>query len=156
MFVSKRSVTLAASHPVTSEQLERRLLRFYDRPQLPSGNSSSCPGINERRLWDIPDQAPPGHTLASSNLLTNPRKTVPEIDLPAAYLPSAAISWNREPAFIDALSTKRWTVLLMRGLRYFKLCLGFLNGLLRLATLLQLGLGHVKRGRSSPARAVSN
>ena len=128
-------------HVVTSTHIEDQLAALYERLKLPFGRLELMSGIRERRFWDpgtLPSQA---STLAGRAALENSGVEPGQIECllhtsvcrdfmePAsATLVHKALKLDEDAAVFDISNA----------------CLGFLNGIVTLANMIQLG--QVKRG----------
>lgn len=123
-------------HVLTSEDIERRLAPVYERLKLPTGRLQLMSGIKERRLWDhgtLPSQAA---TLAGRAVLENGGLDPGEVEC----LIFTSVSRDMmEPA---TASFVHHSLGLSDHCLVFDLsnaCLGFLDGMIMLANMIELG-----------------
>lgn len=126
---------------VTSADIERELAPVYDRFGLHSGRLEMMTGIRERRVWD--DQALPsdGSTRAGRKAMKSASVTPEQIEC----LIHTSVSRDcLEPATASVVHHN--LSLCPKALLYdiSNACLGFLNGMISLANMIELG--QVKRG----------
>jgi 3-oxoacyl-[acyl-carrier-protein] synthase-3 len=138
-------------HVVTSADLERELRPVYDRFGLHEGRLELMTGIRERRFWD--EGAPPsdGSTLAGRRALEISATRADQVEC----LIHASVSRDfLEPATASVVHHRLG--LPDRAMFYdvSNACLGFLNGILNIANMIELGQirrGLVVAGESSRA-----
>ncbi len=126
---------------VSSVELERRLAPVYKRFNLHEGRLELMSGIRERRFWE--KGAPPssGSTSAGRLALENSRVAPKDIDL---LLHTSVSRDFLEPA---TASVVHHNLALSDHAGFYDIsnaCLGFLNGMITLAGMIDLG--HVRRG----------
>lgn len=126
---------------VSSAELEERLSSVYERLKLPKGRLQLMSGINERRFWDAGTRPSDGAVMAGKKALAN-SKTLPH-DVDCLIFTSVCRDMM-EPAtasFVHAglgLSEKCLTFDISNA------CLGFLNGMVMMANMIELG--QIKKG----------
>jgi len=134
---------------VTSGELERRLAPIYDRFHLHEGRLELMSGIRERRLWE-PGTLPSDAAARAGRRAMNAAGVVPdEIE---CLLHTAVSRDFLEPA--TASVVHHHLGLSPRAMVYdiSNACLGFLNGMLNLANMIELGQarrGLIVAGESS-------
>jgi len=123
-------------HQVSSDELEQRLASVYDRLKLPYGRLALMSGIDNRRFWD-PDTRPShgaakagGKALAAAGLtpahidcLINTSVCRDMIEPATASFVHQALGLSGECLIFDLSNA----------------CLGFLNGMLVMASMIELG-----------------
>lgn len=121
---------------VTSEQIEERLTPLYERLRLPAGRLELMTGIRERRFWA------PG-TLPSEKSVESARKAIAaaEIDprMIGALVHASVCRDYLEPATATVVHHRLG---LARDCMIYDLsnaCLGFLNGVMQVANMIELG-----------------
>ena len=126
---------------LTSLEIEKHLSPLCKKFSLPSGFFEIFTGIKERRVWE--KETLPSHmsTLAAQKALTKENLKNTDID----YLLHVSVSRDYlEPA---TAATVHNELGLSPQASYFDIsnaCLGFLNGILVLSNMIELG--HIKRG----------
>lgn len=128
-------------HEVTSAQLEERLEPVYSRLKLPPGRLELMSGITSRRFWDKGTKPSDGATLAGADAIA--RAGIDPVSLECLIFTSVCRDMM-EPA--TAAFVHR-NLGLSSHCQIFDLsnaCLGFLNGMLMLANMIEMG--QVKRG----------
>ncbi len=126
---------------VTSVQLEKELAPIYERFGLHEGRLELMTGIRERRFWDPGTVPSDGSTRAGRKALENSGVSPGEIEC----LIHTSVSRDfLEPATAsvvhDNLALPRESIMYDIS----NACLGFLNGIVSLANMIELG--QVKRG----------
>jgi 3-oxoacyl-[acyl-carrier-protein] synthase III len=121
---------------VTSTDLEQQLAPVYERLKLPEGRLELMSGIRSRRFWDVGTKPSEAAALAGRKALTASGLTPDDID----FLVFTSVSRDMmEPA--TAAFVHR-SLGLPDHCQLFDLsnaCLGFLNGMLLLANMIELG-----------------
>jgi acyl-CoA:acyl-CoA alkyltransferase len=123
-------------HVVTSADLEHQLAPVYERLKLPEGRLELMSGIRSRRFWDPGTLPSEGAVLAARKALTASGLGPEDID----FLVFTSVSRDMmEPA---TASFVHRSLSLAPHCQVFDLsnaCLGFLNGMLVLANMIELG-----------------
>ncbi|MFH1215353.1 MAG: 3-oxoacyl-ACP synthase III [Pseudomonadota bacterium] len=131
----------APPNVVTSEALENRLAPLYQRLKLPEGRLELMSGIRERRFWDKGTRPSDGAAMAGRKALAAADVDPGEIEC----LIFTSVSRDMmEPA---TASFVHHQLNLPQKCHIFDLsnaCLGFLNGMVMLANMIELG--QVKKG----------
>lgn len=121
---------------VTSADLEQQLAPVYERLKLPEGRLELMSGIRSRRFWDAGTKPSEAAALAGRKALTASGLTPADID----FLVFTSVSRDMmEPA---TASFVHRSLGLPEHCQIFDLsnaCLGFLNGMLVLANMIELG-----------------
>lgn len=121
---------------VSSEALEERLAPVYSRLKLPQGRLELMSGINERRFWDQGTRPSHGAALAGAKALAVAGLGPGDID---CLINTSVCRDMIEPATASFVHRQ----LGLKGpCLIFDLsnaCLGFLNGMLVLASMIELG-----------------
>lgn len=121
---------------VTSADLEQQLAPVYERLKLPEGRLELMSGIRSRRFWDAGTKPSEAAALAGRKALTASGLTPADID----FLVFTSVSRDMmEPA---TASFVHRSLGLPEHCQIFDLsnaCLGFLNGMLMLANMIELG-----------------
>jgi 3-oxoacyl-[acyl-carrier-protein] synthase-3 len=121
---------------VTSAHLERRLEPLYQRLRLPEGRLELMTGIRERRFW-------PAGTLPSTKSIESAEKAIQiagiDRDLIGALIHGSVCRDHLEPA--TASGVHHGLGLSPQCLIYdvSNACLGLLNGMLQIASMIELG-----------------
>lgn len=121
---------------VTSQQLEERLAPVYARLKLPHGRLELMSGIRERRFWDQGTQPSQGAFLAGTKALAASGLGAGDID---CLINTSVCRDMIEPATASFVHRQLG---LKEQCLIFDLsnaCLGFLNGMLVLASMIELG-----------------
>jgi acyl-CoA:acyl-CoA alkyltransferase len=126
---------------LTSAEIELRLKALYDRLKLPEGRLQLMSGIRERRIWNPETRPSETSTLAGRKALENSGVSPGEIE---CLLHTSVSRDYMEPA--SASFVHRALGLSPDAIIYdiSNACLGFLNGMMTLAGMIELG--QVKRG----------
>ncbi len=126
---------------VTSVSLEERLAPVYDRLGLPYGRFEMITGIRERRLWDEDEPPSESSTVAAEKAIVNSGIDRAKIE---CLLHSSVSRDFLEPAtaFVvhDSLDLPPTSTIFDIS----NACLGFINGIVTLANMIELG--QVKAG----------
>jgi len=121
---------------VTSAALEERLAPVYERLKLPAGRLELMSGIKERRFWDAGTLPSQGAALAGKKALVNSGISPDEID---CLIFTSVCRDMMEPATAAFVHQQLG---LKEKCHIFDLsnaCLGFLNGMIVLANMIELG-----------------
>jgi len=121
---------------VTSAALEDRLAPLYERFKLRPGRLELMSGVRERRFWE-PGQPPSAASVASARLAIERAGLTP--DRIQALVHTSVCRDYLEPATASIVAGQLG---LARDAFVFDLsnaCLGFLNGILTVANLIELG-----------------
>lgn len=126
---------------VKSEELEERLAPVYERLKLPAGRLEMMSGIKERRFWDEGTRPSDGAVMAG-------RKAVAAAGVDPAELECLLFTGvsrdMMEPATASFVHRRLGLPEKCMIFDISNACLGFLNGMLTLASMIELGL--VKSG----------
>jgi 3-oxoacyl-[acyl-carrier-protein] synthase-3 len=126
---------------ITSTELEERLAPVYDRLKLPAGRLELMSGIRERRLWEPGTRPSKAAALAGEKALNTTK--IPREDIGCMIFTSVSRDMM-EPATATFIHNH---LKLKPECQIFDLsnaCLGFLNGMIMLANMIELG--QVKAG----------
>jgi 3-oxoacyl-[acyl-carrier-protein] synthase-3 len=126
---------------ITSDDIEKQLASVYQRLKLPQGRLELMSGIKERRFWDKATLPSEGAAMAGKKALKAAETDPDEIDC----LIFTSVSRDMmEPA--TASFVHRYLDLPDHCLIFdiSNACLGFLNGMIALANMIELG--QVKKG----------
>lgn len=129
------------SRILTSDQLEERLAPVYERLGLPAGRLELMSGIRQRRLWPPGTRPSEAATLAGKRVLERAGLAASEVEC----LIFTSVSRDMmEPATASFVHEKLG--LPQEGLIFdiSNACLGFLDGMMMLANMIELG--QVKNG----------
>ncbi|MBU0482338.1 MAG: 3-oxoacyl-ACP synthase III [Proteobacteria bacterium] len=126
---------------VTSAEIEERLFPVYDRLKLPAGRLELMSGIRSRRFWDSGTRPSDGAVMAGKKAIE--ASGIAPADIECLFFTGVCRDMM-EPA--TASFVHRQLGLPDRCILYdiSNACLGFLNGMITLATLIELG--QVKTG----------
>jgi 3-oxoacyl-[acyl-carrier-protein] synthase-3 len=128
-------------HILSSDDIENRLTDVYQRLKLPKGRLELMSGIRERRLWDTGTKPSQAATLAGEKAITAAK--IPAAELDCLIFTSVSRDMM-EPA---TASFVHHHLGLQEKCLVFDIsnaCLGFLDGMLFLANMIELG--QVKNG----------
>ncbi|MGR0482266.1 MAG: 3-oxoacyl-ACP synthase III [Candidatus Electronema sp. V4] len=121
---------------VTSADLEQQLAPVYERLKLPEGRLELMSGIRIRRFWDAGTKPSEGAALAARKALTGSGLSADEVD----FLVFTSVSRDMlEPA---TASFVHRSLGLPEHCQIFDIsnaCVGFLNGMVVLANMIELG-----------------
>lgn len=121
---------------VTSADIEQQLAPVYERLKLPEGRLELMSGIRSRRFWDAGTKPSEGAALAARKALTASGLSADEVD----FLVFTSVSRDMlEPA---TASFVHRSLGLPEDCQIFDIsnaCLGFLNGMVVLANMIELG-----------------
>jgi 3-oxoacyl-[acyl-carrier-protein] synthase-3 len=123
-------------HVVTSDEIEQRLAPVYQRLGLPEGRLELMTGIRERRFWDAPER--PG---AISAITANKAIDLAGIDRKhiGALVHGSVCRDQLEPATANIVHHSASLPDSALVLDVSNACLGLLNGMLLIASLIELG-----------------
>ena len=128
-------------HTLSSSDIEDRLTDVYQRLKLPKGRLELMSGIRERRLWDRSTKPSDAAAMAG-------KKAISAADIPAAELDCLIFtSVSRDMMEPATASFVHHQLGLPEKCLVFDIsnaCLGFLDGMLFLANMIELG--QVKNG----------
>lgn len=123
-------------HQLSSADIEQRLAPVYQRLKLPEGRLELMSGIRERRFWDPATLPSDGAARAGKKAIVNSQVSIDDID---CLIFTSVCRDMMEPA--TAAFVHR-TLGLSSRCQIFDLsnaCLGFLNGMIVLANMIELG-----------------
>ncbi len=123
-------------HQVTSDELEERLSPVYQRLKLPAGRLELMSGIHSRRFWERGTRPSQGAALAGAKALARAGIAPREID---CLINTSVCRDMIEPATAAFVHQE---LKLKEQCLIFDLsnaCLGFLNGMLVLAAMIEQG-----------------
>lgn len=126
---------------VTSEALETRLAEVYERLRLPAGRLELMSGIKERRLWDPGTRPSEAATMAGRRTLMGAGIDPEDVDCLIFTSVSRDMMEPATASFVHrelGLSTSALIFDISNA------CLGFLDGMVMLANMIELG--QVKNG----------
>ena len=126
---------------VTSLQLEERLQPLYSRLKLPEGRLELMSGIKSRRFWDTGTKPSDGASLAGQNAI---EKSGVDPALLECLIFTSVCRDMMEPATAAFVHNKLGLTSRCQIFDLSNACLGFLNGMITLANMIELG--QVKRG----------
>ena len=121
---------------ITSQEIEERLAPLYDRLRLPSGRLELMSGIRERRLW--PDGTRPSEaaTYAGKKVLAN--TSIEPQDVECLIFTSVSRDMM-EPATASFVHNNLGMSSSCLIFDISNACLGFLDGMVMLANMIELG-----------------
>ncbi|MBU0729382.1 MAG: 3-oxoacyl-ACP synthase III [Proteobacteria bacterium] len=126
---------------ITSTQLEEELKDVYSRLKLPEGRLELMTGIKERRFWDEGTTPSRGAALAGKKALDASGVSPEDIEC----LIFTAVSRDMmEPATAAFVHNELGLAPNCQVFDLSNACLGFLNGMIIMAGMLELG--HIKNG----------
>ncbi|MCP3891148.1 MAG: 3-oxoacyl-ACP synthase III [Desulfobulbaceae bacterium] len=121
---------------ITSEDIETRLASVYERLRLPAGRLELMSGIKERRLWHGGTKPSQAATFAGRRVLEEAKVDPEEIDC----LIFTSVSRDMmEPATASFVHNNLGLSSSALILDISNACLGFLDGMLMLANMIELG-----------------
>ncbi len=126
---------------VTSAELERRLHPLYSRLKLPEGRLELMSGISSRRFWDAGTMPSDGATVAGLDAIK--KAGVDPASLECLIFTSVCRDMM-EPATAAFVHNKLGLSSRCQLFDISNACLGFLNGMITLANMIELG--QVSRG----------
>ncbi|BCL62706.1 3-oxoacyl-ACP synthase III [Desulfomarina profundi] len=126
---------------VSSEEIEKRLSPLYERLRLPAGRLELMSGIRERRLWSDRTRPSDAATLAGKKVLANGGISPENIEC----LIFTSVSRDMmEPATASFVHNRLGLSSSCLLFDISNACLGFLDGMVMLANMIELG--QVKNG----------
>ena len=121
---------------ISSDQIEERLSSLYERLRLPSGRLELMSGIKERRLWPQGTRPSEAATLAGRRVLENAGLDPGDIEC----LIFTSVSRDMmEPATASFVHDKLGLSPTALIFDISNACLGFLDGMVMLANMIELG-----------------
>lgn len=123
-------------HELTSDDIEQRLGPVYERLKLPEGRLELMSGIKSRRFWDKGTMPSQGAVLAGEKALKASGVDRSQIDFLAFTSVSRDMMEPATAAFVHR------SLELDSRCQIFDIsnaCLGFLNGMITLANMIELG-----------------
>uniref|UniRef100_UPI0040576132 3-oxoacyl-ACP synthase III n=1 Tax=Candidatus Electronema sp. TaxID=2698783 RepID=UPI0040576132 len=121
---------------VTSADLEQQLAPVYERLKLPEGRLELMSGIRSRRFWDAGAKPSEGAALAARKALTASGLSANEVD----FLVFTSVSRDMlEPATASFVHRSLGLPERCQIFDISNACLGFLNGMVVLANMIELG-----------------
>ena len=121
---------------LSSDEIEARLAPLYERLHLPTGRLELMTGIRTRRFWEEPMSASGASTLAGKRAMERSGIAPEKIDL----LVHCAVCRDRlEPATATTVHAALGLPSHTQVLDVSNACLGFLNGMILAAGLIQGG-----------------
>lgn len=126
---------------LTSEEIEERLAPVYKRLKLPVGRLELMSGIKERRLWEPGTRPSHGAALAGREVLEKSNISAKEVDCLIFTSVSRDMMEPATASFVHNLLGLPNSCLIFD---ISNACLGFLDGMLMLANMIELG--QVKNG----------
>lgn len=121
---------------VSSEQIEKRLSSLYERLHLPSGRLELMSGIKERRLWLEGTRPSEAAALAGRRVLAKARLDPKDIECLIFTSVSRDMMEPATASFVhDKLGLSPSTLIFDIS----NACLGFLDGMVMLANMIELG-----------------
>ncbi len=126
---------------ITSEEIEQRLSPVYERLKLPPGRLELMSGIKERRLWEPGTRPSEAAARAGRAALENTGIDSVEIDCLIFCSVSRDMLEPASASFVHHLLGLRQSCLTFD---LSNACLGFLDGMLMMANLIEQG--QIKRG----------
>ncbi len=128
-------------HVVTSEEIENRLDSVYTRLKLPKGRLELMSGIKERRVWERGTRPSDAAAMAG-------KKAISQSDIPIDSIEClifTSVSRDMmEPASASFVHNKLGLPEKCQVFDLSNACLGFLNGMVMLGNMIELG--QVKNG----------
>lgn len=126
---------------VTSDQIEERLAAVYERLHLPAGRLELMSGIRQRRLWPAGTRPSEAAALAGKRVLEAAELAAGDVDC----LIFTSVSRDMmEPATASFVHEKLGLSQKALIFDISNACLGFLDGMVMLANMIELG--QVKNG----------
>ncbi|TKB11656.1 3-oxoacyl-ACP synthase III [Desulforhopalus sp. IMCC35007] len=121
---------------ITSEDIEKRLAPVYERLHLPAGRLELMSGIKQRRLWHPGTQPSHAATMAGRRVLEKAGVNAKEIDC----LIFTSVSRDMmEPATASFVHNNLGLPQSALIFDISNACLGFLDGMVMLANMIELG-----------------
>ena len=121
---------------VSSAELENRLMPVYDRLKLPEGRLELMSGIKERRFWDANTMPSQGAALAGKKALVNSGLSPSDVD---CLIFTSVCRDMMEPATAAFVHHQLGLKDKCQVFDLSNACLGFLNGMIVLANMIELG-----------------
>ncbi len=141
----------APPNVITSAELEARLSPLYERLKLPEGRLELMSGIKERRFWDKGTKPSDGASQAGKKALAAAQTSPEEIEC----LIFASVSRDMmEPATASFVHNRLGLPEKCHIYDLSNACLGFLNGMVMLANMIELG--QVKKGLIVASETAEN
>ncbi len=128
-------------HEISSSDLEERLAPVYQRLKLPQGRLELMSGITSRRFWEPGSKPSDGAVLAGRKALLAANVKPDEID---CLIFTSVCRDMMEPATAAFVHRQLGLPSRCQLFDLSNACLGFLNGMIVLANMIELG--QVKRG----------
>lgn len=126
---------------VSSEEIENRLAPVYERLNLPAGRLELMSGIRQRRLWPIGTRPSEAATLAGKKVLSTAGVDPGEVECLIFTSVSRDMMEPATAAFVhNSLGLSKSALIFDIS----NACLGFLDGMVMLANMIELG--QVKNG----------
>ncbi len=136
---------------VSSAEIEERLAPVYKRLKLPAGRLELMSGIRERRLWEDGTLPSEGASRAGERALAEAKLAPEEIDC----LIFTSVSRDMmEPATASFVHSRLGLSSKCQIFDLSNACLGFLNGMIMLANMIELG--QVRRGMIVSGETAEN
>jgi 3-oxoacyl-[acyl-carrier-protein] synthase-3 len=126
---------------VSSAQIEARLAPVYERLKLPEGRLELMSGIATRRFWDAGTRPSDGATLAGRDALARAGVDAGELE---CLIFTSVCRDMMEPATAAFVHRRLGLPERCQIFDLSNACLGFLNGMIMLANMIELG--QVKKG----------
>jgi 3-oxoacyl-[acyl-carrier-protein] synthase-3 len=126
---------------LTSDDIEKRLEPVYERLKLPSGRLELMSGITERRLWNSGTLPSEGAAMAGKKALEAANTDPGEIE---CLIFSSVSRDMLEPATASFVHRELGLPERCQIFDVSNACLGFLNGMIILANMIELG--QIKKG----------
>ena len=121
---------------VTSADIERQLAPVYERLKLPEGRLELMSGIRSRRFWDVGTRPSQGAIFAGRKALLASGIDASELD----FLVFTSVSRDMmEPATASFVHRSLGLGAHCQIFDISNACLGFLNGMIMLANMIELG-----------------
>lgn len=121
---------------ITSAEIEKRLSPVYERLKLPPGRLELMSGIKERRLWDPQTRPSQAATLAGKTVLE--KGGIPPEKIECLIFTSVSRDMI-EPATASFVHNNLGLSADCLVLDISNACLGFLDGMIMLANMIELG-----------------
>lgn len=121
---------------LSSEEIERRLFSVYERLRLPAGRLELMSGIAERRLWNDGTRPSEAATLAGKQVLDRSGISPEQIEV---LLFTSVSRDMMEPATASFVHRALGLCEDALILDISNACLGFLDGILMLANMIEMG-----------------
>ena len=121
---------------VSSDDLEARLAPVYERLKLPVGRLQLMSGIKERRFWDAGTKPSDGAVMAGKKALDNAQCLAGDID---CLIFTSVCRDMMEPATASFVHASLGLSERCLVFDISNACLGFLNGMIMMANMIELG-----------------